>query len=101
MSDDLGQIQQDIGKLLQGQETGQSQRKTMFERQDSMMEELVKLRQDHNALDNTVKEDIKPAVTEFRQLKQRGLGIAAGLVLATGSATAWISKVLHLPSQSP
>lgn len=92
MSDDLGQIQQDIGKLLQSADNARNQRDTIFLKLDEYGKELVSLRQEHNVLSRDMEQTIKPEIAIFQKMRNRGIGIAAGLVLATGSVSAWLTK---------
>ena len=95
MADDIGQIRQDIGSLLQGMKNAENQRTTIFDKLDEYGKELVILRQDHNALSDKVSDEIEPVAADYKRTKQRGLGILGGIVFAAGGVSAAVTKAFQ------
>ena len=86
-----------MGKLIQSAETTEK----LFDKLDKQISALttqnqaiIDLRRDHNALSKKVKDDIEPSVKEFKKLKQRGIGILAGVSLGAAGLGASFDKII-------
>lgn len=84
MTDDLHDVSLSIGQLKAENTESQRQRDAMFKKLDRISDDITKLRgavemlaKDHASTAQKVHEDIMPTIIEFRNLKQRGMGIIA------------------------
>ena len=101
MSADIGQIREDIGELRAGQEHAKEGVARMERKFDALAEEIRRDRHDErnraqviigrlDLIEPKVR-DHGEAVEDYRRMKQRGLGIVAGVGVASsaGGAALW------------
>lgn len=98
---ELDEISMTLGKLLAGQDESARVQKALFAKFDEMRDQQLKtvgavelLAADHAVLKAKVVVDIEPAVKDFKELKQRGLGALAFVGLLGGGAVVGFQKLL-------
>jgi predicted nucleic acid-binding Zn-ribbon protein len=97
MTDDIHDISKVIGKLEAENTESQRQRDAMFKKLDRISDDITKLRgavemlaKEHADTATKVNDQIMPTVTEFQNLKQRGLGVIGFIALLGGGLGASI-----------
>lgn len=94
----INELQRLVGGLVQANRNAEHQRRIMFEKHDQTMAELrqfgralVALRHEHNRLDEKVAR-MEPPVADFKQLKQRGIGMLAAVAVLAGGVGAAVAR---------
>ena len=106
MTDDLHDISVVIGRLEAENIEAQRQRDALFKKLDRIADDITRLRgavemlaRDSAETARKVNDEIMPTDTEFRNLKQQGLGVIAfiGLIASAGGAglLTLYQKIMH------
>jgi archaellum component FlaC len=93
MAAELGQIERDIGALLKAMDSAEKQRETLFGRVEKLEKEIGEVHTKQNQVMHEIATVLKPAAEEFKKMKHKGIGIGLGLILATGSVSAFLAKI--------
>lgn len=93
MPDDINQVSLMLGQLVAGQKETDRKLDAMFNKLDGMDDRVIK----NEGVIATVRSDVesmKPHVEDYKNNKQRGLGLMAGIGLGGGAGGATLATYL-------
>lgn len=97
----LDEISLTLGKLLNGQEEAVRKQEAIFRNIDEIKGSMSEIKgsvatvtSGHNSLKFEVDENIKPHIEDYKNSKQRGIGILAGVGIGGGASGATIATYL-------
>lgn len=98
---DLDEISLTLGKLLNGQEEAVRKQEAIFRNIDEIRGSMSEIKGavstvtvSHNALKAEVDNSIKPHIDDYKNNKQRGLGLIAGVGIGGGAGGATLATYL-------